>query len=399
MIKKTVWTALLGLSLTAQALTLDEALANALEQSPELRAARAEAQAARTESAVASLWNNPELEVEAEGLGGDADGMNSAEYTAVISQEFPMFGKLRKRRAVADLAADAARMAALEVSRDFEALVRKAFAGLQAAEKIQQIRTEQVALAQDFLETAQTRYEAGAASEMDVLRARMELEETRGEELTAKKRMEASRKNLARLSGFPAIGKTDDAFFQTLEVSGLTTVSDSHPALRRFQTLEQQADAELAREKAAWLPDVTVSAGARYEEDGNVQTFLVGVGVPLPLFNRGRDASAAASFRAEAARAETASVRRRLEQALDTCLVEFETAMDEVRRVQDILLPQAERAEALCREGYASGRFGWMELLETRQMLEEVRLQQVAAQYAAWMAYIDLLKFKPGEGR
>ena len=61
------------------------------------------------------------------------------------------------------------------------------------------------------------------------------------------------------------------------------------------------------------------------------------------------------------------------------------------------ILPQAERAAALCKEGYAAGRFGWMELLETRRMLETFRLRRVAAQHAAWIAYTDLLTFKPGE--
>jgi len=397
MIKKTIWTALLGLSFATQALTLDEALAKALEQSPELRAARAQAQAASAEIRLASLWENPELELEAEGLGGDNNGMNAAEYTAVISQEFPMAGKLRKNRAVADCAADAAALAAIEVSRDFEVQVRKAFADVQAAEKIMEVCARQVKLAGDFLRTAQKRHEAGAASEMEVLRAEMELEEKRGEQLAAGKRLEAARSQLARLTGLTTIGKTAGDFFQPLELYGIAALNSSYPVLQRFQTLEKQADAELAREKAAWVPDVTLSAGARYEEDGNIQTYLVGVGFPLPLFNRGQAGSAAASFRAQAARAETQTVRRELEHELDALRADFETASAEALRIREVLLPKAERAAALCKTGYEAGRYGWVELIEMQQMLGETHLQNIAAQHAAWTAYIELLKFKTGD--
>jgi cobalt-zinc-cadmium efflux system outer membrane protein len=391
------WTAVLGLSFSVPALTLDEVLNKALEQSPELRAARAAADAAGADARQAALWENPELEVEAEGLGGDNSGLDSAEYTALISQEFPMFGKLHRDRAVAGYAADAARFNVQETALDFEVRVRKAFVNLQAAEHIDEIRAQQLRLAEDFLKTARKRHEAGAASEMEVLRAEMELEEKAGEKTAAGKRLEAARNRLARLSGVPDIGKTEGDFFQTLEVSDVFSLKSSHPVLQRFQTLEKQADAEFLREKLAWLPDVTLSAGARYEEDGNVHTYLVGAAFPLPLFNRGQAGRAAALFRAETARAETELVRRELELELAELIAEFETASAEALRVREQRLPKAERAAELCREGYSSGRYGWMEMIEMQQLLEETRVQNAEAQREAWMAHIELSKFKLGE--
>ncbi|MBC8205938.1 MAG: TolC family protein [Kiritimatiellaeota bacterium] len=397
MIKKTIWTGLLGLSLTTQALTLDEALTKALEQSPELRAARAEAQAAEVGVALSTLWQNPELDVEAEGIGGDNNGVDSAEYTVLISQEFPLFGKLRKSRAVADYAAEAARIEVSQTGLDFEAVVRQAFVDLQAGEILLNVRAQQVLLAEDFLKTAQARHEAGAASEIEVLRAEMELDENRGEQLAAEKIVGAVRNRLARLTGFPALGEIEGDFFQPLENPVGMFLAESHPALRLFQTLEKQADAELVREQAERIPNLTVSAGSRYEEDGGVQTYLFGVGIPLPLFNRGQTGSAAASFRAEAARAETETVRRALERELDALIVDFETASAEAFRIREVLLPKAERAAELSREGYASGRYGWLEWIEMQKMLEDARIQAVEAQHAAWTAHIELSKFKNGE--
>ena len=79
-------------------LTLDEALALARQNSPELRAARINTQAAQKATAAAGLWTNPQLAFETEGMGGDLDGFNETEYTLGIQQTFQRGGKRKSER-------------------------------------------------------------------------------------------------------------------------------------------------------------------------------------------------------------------------------------------------------------------------------------------------------------
>lgn len=392
-------TAVLGLSLSTQALTLDEALQSAAAKSPEMAAARAEVQAAGADIRATSAWSNPELEFETEGIGGDYSGTDSAEYSLLLSQEFSLSGKIRKGRAVAEHAADAARAAVSGIGRDFELTVRQAFADAQAAQEILIVREQQLSLAEEFLSASQKRREAGVASELEVLRAEMMLESAQIEKLAAEKTLAASRQKLARFIGQSSPGKLDGDFFQPLKIPAELALSKTHPVLQRFRALENQADARIALAKSAAIPDITFGAGARYEADGNAQSYLFSASIPLPLFNRGRAEALAAGLRAEAVRFEHEAVRRELETELSEAVAEFETAVAEVSLCRDALLPKAARAVELSRDGYVSGRYGWLERIEVQQMLAETRIRTIEAQRTALRAYAQLLKFSTGESK
>ncbi len=392
--KITVLSAVLGVAFfEAQALTLPEALALARETSPELRAARAEALAAREDVRSAALWSNPELSLEVEGLGGDNRGANAAEYSAMVSQEFPTSGKIRKRRAVSTHAAEAARFAVDETRLDFEVAVQKAFIDVLAQQELLKIRSELVGLAEKFVETARTRNQAGAASELEVIQAEVSLEERCIEKSADENSLVAARKKLAGLIGIPTVGSVEGDFFRTLECPALTDQLDVYPTLRRFQSLENQASAETVLAKSAAVPDVKFGAGSRYEEIGNVQSYLFSVSVPLPLFNRGKTETLATGFRADAARAQSLVARRELEQERTELLAAFDTAAGEAERYGTQLLPKAKRAYELSREGYSSGRYGWLELIEAQQMLAEVNIRAIEARRTAQQAAAELSKF------
>ena len=386
-----------GLSLSSRALTLEEALATASEKSPELRAARAEAQAAAAEARGAALWENPELEFEAEGIGGDNIGADSAEYTVMLSQEFPMVGKTASRREIAGYSTDAARLEMRAAGREFEAVVRGAFVGLQAEEEILSVQNQQVELAEEFLATIQKRRDAGAASEIDVLSAEMAVEQSRIDRQAAENTAAAARNRLARLLGVPEVRKTDGDFFQPLEKPAVSLSAEAVPVLQVFQTLEKQAQAESRLAEKSRIPDLTLGAGARYEEDGNVHTYLFAASIPLPLFNRGQSDVLAAGLRSQASAALREQARRDLEQEVDQLVSEFEMSVAEATRCRETLLPKAERAVELMMDGAASGRYGRREQIEARQALAEIQVRAVEAQRAAWKAQAQLLKFRAGD--
>ena len=82
-------------------LTLEQAQERARNNSPELRAARLNSQAAEKGVAAAGLWSNPELDIVAEGLGWDNDLYSEGEYTIGLMQKFQLGGKQKKERAAA----------------------------------------------------------------------------------------------------------------------------------------------------------------------------------------------------------------------------------------------------------------------------------------------------------
>ncbi len=85
-------------------LTLDTAIARALELNPALKAAASGVSAAESRTLQAGLWPNPEFDLDVENFGGDSDlhGFESAETTILISQALPLGGTPGRRRAVAE---------------------------------------------------------------------------------------------------------------------------------------------------------------------------------------------------------------------------------------------------------------------------------------------------------
>lgn len=398
MIKTTIWTALLGLSLTAQALTLDEALTRALEQSPALRAVRAEVQAADADIGLSTRWENPELEVEAEGLGGDNTGTDTAEYSAMISQTFPMFGKTDKRRAVAQKFFEASEYAVLEAQRELVAQVRATFAEALAQKETASIRDQQETLAREFVAAAQERHKAGGASELEVVQAELALEEILMEKKCCFGDLDAAKKQLASLigAGVEEIGVPEGDFY-AVATAEMFKVDDTHPVLQQLRAQEEMTRAEAVVAQSAAVPDISIGAGVKYEAADDAQSFVVGASIPLPFWNRGRAEGSAIRLRVEALRAHREQVRRTLQQQLDRVLQVYRSSEEAAVQYQTRILPKAKEAYALSRRGYDAGRYSWMELLAAQQNLADIRIRYIEAVLAAHQASAELSRFTTGE--
>ena len=132
-----------GIAETGKPLTLEQALELALQNSPELRAARMNTLAAETTVDSVGLWSNPELKFEAEGVGGDLDGFDDTEYTVLLSQKFRRGGKRRHEREVALQSVGIAGHTVAERELALLAEVRLAFIEVIAQQEIDKVRSEQ----------------------------------------------------------------------------------------------------------------------------------------------------------------------------------------------------------------------------------------------------------------
>lgn len=390
---------LIVLPFCSPALTLDEAVIRARENSPELRAAWSDAQAAGEEVRAALVWQNPELEFEADGLGGDHHGTGFAEYSLRISQELPVSGKNRTSGIVRAHAAAAARFAAAECGLAAELAVRRAVIDRSAADELVAARERELALAEEFLQAVLRRNEAGASSALEVLRAEMRREFLRTVVAEAHRQKKTARRKTEALIGLEPGEEICFDFFNPLESPGPISIHPTHPALQRFEAAEHQSAAEVVLAGRSAIPDITLGGGVRYEKEGNIQSFLFSVSVPLPVFNRGRSEGLAAAFRMESARAQREQMRRELSLELAELQAGFETAAEEVSRFHTVLLPKAEQAVELVREGYAAGRYSWQEAVEVQQTLAEVHIGRIRAQHSALQAQAGLLKFTSGDER
>ncbi|MDF7806172.1 TolC family protein [Pontiellaceae bacterium B12219] len=374
---------------------MEQALALARKQSPELRAARAQAQAAGQDIRAAGLWHNPELGFEAENVGGDNLGKNRGEYTLGISQEFPLSGRIGKAKDVARYGLNAAEQTIQLTEREFDAMVRSEFTRVLALQEISKVRKAQEVLARGFSETATKRYEAGGASELDTLQADSRYEEAQLATIAIEKQLEGALKSLASLLGVPFsdLGHPTGDFYHQLDDAQTVSIGTSYPALQRFQSLEEQARAEAKLARTQSIPDLTLGAGVRYQAEGDVQSFVVGASIPLPFVKRGKYESASSMLRADALSAERERLQRDLQQDLTRVMVMYESASIQASRYRDKLLPQAAKGYELSRDGYAAGRYSALEVIIAQQHLTETNIRYIESLLEARLALAEMTKY------
>src|SRR5579859_46261 len=156
-------------------LTLDEVIADALQNNSQVRAMQAKWEAAQERPAQDRTLPNPTLTVKG-GISLDNFSFPRTQETRVeIEQTFPWFGKLDLRGKVAETDAAIVHHEHETMELEVVASVKEAYFDLYAVQLSLSItRSEEDVLRQ--METiAESRYATGAASQQDVLKAQSEI--------------------------------------------------------------------------------------------------------------------------------------------------------------------------------------------------------------------------------
>ncbi|MBT8046146.1 MAG: TolC family protein [Pontiella sp.] len=376
-------------------LTLEQALALARNNSPELRTAELNARSAARAVDAAGRWMNPRLKFEAEGVGGDLELFGEGEYTLGIAQEFQLGGRQRHARGAAAKAVAIAGHHLSEVELERDDQVRQAFVEVLALQESGKVQAEQEELGRAFVEVAGRLHQRGGGSELDVVQAELELEKILFSQSCCLGELLAARERLASLVGLPEseLGELAGDYYQLEKIDGLG-LADTHPALMRLAAEADllRAEARLAKTKDAG--HLTLEAGYRHEAESDVNSLVFSASIPLGLHKQGRVEQAAMLMQAEAMEAARDAMRRRLQSALAEAVALYQGAVAQADMGKQKLIPKAEQAYELSREGYRAGRFSWMELIAAQQHLVEIRLQYIDVLKEAHLARLEILKLK-----
>jgi cobalt-zinc-cadmium efflux system outer membrane protein len=272
--------------------------------------------------------------------------------------------------------------------------VREAFASLVAAQRQLGIARENLTSADAAFAAIRDRVAAGKVSPIEETRASVTVAMERIELSRAEAELQAARIRLGATWGGDAgdVVATDEASATTATDASI----DASPELRRAEAVVAQREAEARLERARGVPDLRASAGVRGYEGGDGPAAVAGVTMSLPVFDRNRDAVAAALARVEAARADAAAVRTSVTRDLGEARIRVAAAQQNVDRFRSEIIPAAESVDAAISEGYRLGKFGYLEVLDARRTLAQARMQLVAAQRELELARIEVERLTGG---
>lgn len=370
-------------------ITLRDALALALRQSPDL-AAFAWAVRARESAAIqAGRAPNPMADVLFEDLGASGQALDDSrlvgmQATVQLSQLIELGGKRSARRAVADLDRNLAEWDFETARIDVLTRVTAAFLDVLVSQQAVALAERARALVEQVEQAVRSRVDAGVVSPIEHTKAAVAVAMARIDGQRAQRALAADRVTLAALWGHPS------ALFASAE-GGL----QASPALPPFETLVQQVaqnpevarwatevayrDAARALESARGVPDLTVTAGYRRLTDVDRNAFLIGASIPLPFADRNQAGTQAAAQRVAQAREAERAARARVITQLAAAYRGLAMAHDEAAALADGVLPGARAAFAAIEEGYRLGRFGYLEVLDAQRTLVGAETQHLRA--------------------
>lgn len=360
-------------------LSLDSALAQAFANNPELAAARWEIDIAQGARQQAGLIPNPVLSLDAE------DTRRDSRTTSVkLSQALELGGK---RGARIDVANRGQELAALELERrrnQLRADVLDAYYTALRAQERSQLAGRSLALAERGLGGAEGRVNAGKASPVEATRAQVQLAEVRLELSRSQMEQDNAYRRLAMVTGtatgdFAGVQEQPQALAPLPAPAQLLGRLQETTELRLAEQEVVQREASLGLEKAQRIPDLDVSVGSQYDATARERVNLVGLSMPLPLFNRNQGNVLSAARRADQARDLRNATELRLRTETRQALEQWNTARGEVQSFNQTILPAAQRAVDSATQGFEMGKFSFLDVLDAQRTLIGARNQYLAA--------------------
>jgi cobalt-zinc-cadmium efflux system outer membrane protein len=381
-------------------LTLSCALSLALRRSPELAEFTWETRASEARVLQAGLGPNPELSLHVEDvLGtGSFEGARQSQTTLEIGQLLELGGKRRARIEAASRSRDVA-SAEYEVKRaDVLADVTRKFIQLLERQDLRGAAEADTALGRASLATVSKRIRAGAGSPLEEKKARIAL--ARGEVALedAGHDHAVARHLLAATWGASSdrFGAAEGDLYAQRPVPSFDELLErlrSAPELLRRVSEIRLREAELRTAEAKKVPDLELHAGTRWLEGPEAESFLFGFSLPLPVSDRNQGGREEARAMIAKARATETTSETRLRATLFSLHQELLQAAHRLDSLGKDILPQSEESVELSQEGFNRGAFSFLDLLDARRTLVEVKRERIeaAASYHQFILEIERL--------
>jgi len=368
----------------AVALTVDQAVAEALDSNPEIRAAERRLTLAQMKTSTAGSLDDPMFTVRdwQTPLARPWD-LNQAQLMFMVERTYSSQQKRMVRNRVsienAQVASDDLDTTREEVAAD----VRKTCADLKRNADAFKLHDRQAALLKEALSAAMVEYTTGKLPQADVLRAQMSITRLSEHMVELEQERDGAHAQLNAL-----LGRRPD---EAIEIEGDYIGEPAVPPLEQLETVALDHRPELAalrqqvtaaREQGtltrmAMKPDFTVGLGYMLMPTGSTyrNAYMAEFSMNMPRLNRDRH-----SQEGKQAEAATAVTQAELDARTNAVFLEVRQAQIDllaagkrVKLYRDTLLPQSDAAFKAATAAYQHNRAEFGSLIDSQNLLLDVQ--------------------------
>jgi len=366
--------------------TLDELVAEALKNNPEIKMAEKKAESAEERKSLASAMPDPMIGYEIRNVGALGTSTVGKEEMSmegvVFSQEIPFPGKLSTRGNAARKEAERVQENSREATLRTLSGLRSAYYDYYLAYKAAEILEQTKELMKNLQRIAETRYATGQGVQQDVLRAQLEVSmllDKLAEEERKKETQAAAINSFVGRNPLAELGKPEDlprtAFPKTMDEMAAMALAHS-PVLRGKQRMVEQGEYEVSLSRRDFWPDFVVSAGRFTRgEMKDVYEASVMLKVPLYFWNKSTGVKAA-SAEASSARYDYEAAKLAILARVRELYSMAKTSEHHLHLYEAGIIPQAQLALQSATANYQVGKSDFMALLDSESLLLRYRLTE-----------------------
>ena len=371
-------------------LDLQAAIRLALGSNPEISAAGNELGAQEAAILQAQARPNPEISALIE------DTRSSTRSTTIqVDQPIELGGKRQARVQVAERSRDVATAELAAKCAELRAAVTSAFFDVLAAQEKLRLAQASADLASRASSAATRRVTAGKVSPVEATKAQVAEAGVRVELAGARSELSVARKRLAGLWG-NALPRFERAEGNLEVLPALPALAELNarlaaaPNLQRAKVEIERRRAQAEVERSRQTPDVTLSVGARRNEELGLNQAILGLSVPIPVFNRNQGNLLEALRRTDKANDEYSALLQRLSQELAVAHEQSSFAREEAEAIQKDILPGAQTALDAATRGFELGKFNFLDVLDAQRTLFQAKAQYLRALAAAYRSAAEI---------
>ena len=273
------------------------------------------------------------------------------------------------------------------------------------------VQEQNIELLESQLQDAKNRFEAGAVSQFEVLRAEVERANARPDLIRARNAFRIAIEELRQAMGFMElpedvnevpnfIGDLDFLPIDLGLVQALDLAKVNRPELQQLKLIVEAREQGIIIERAARLPDVELVGSYQYNKsivsnsfNDALKGWTIGIQSSWAIFD-GKSAEGRvlqAKSLLEQARLDLGQTTLEIDVEVRRALHDLQEA-DELARASEKVIDQAEESLRLANELYSAGRGTQLDVLQSQVALTESRLNQLQAYHSYKIAEATLSK-------
>lgn len=255
---------------------------------------------------------------------------------------------------------------------------------------------------EDFLFTAEKKYEAGESSNLEVLGARVNKIKFENEIKNLESEIKSSQSEIMTLMNVDyEIIPIDEISFSEIRLDRsqiFTMAINNNPELKILNFQKEKSSNKLSLSKGELLPDISFKYfKQKISGDNNYWGMEIGLGIPLWFWWEQSGNIKESNYELKIASNEEIGFRKSLENEINVTFEEYENSLRQVKFFNEQALNEADEILRQSKISYDEGAIGYVEYLQALNIAYETRTQYLNSIYNYSKSIIKLEKLTSGD--